>query len=93
MLPSGLDDQAEFLTHSSKELLSTTRGGTWRKITYVPERNRKTMLHAITRICQSSEPRAGPSQHGDNSLHSHKRMGKPNLGAIDRPVSSALEDG
>lgn len=27
MLPSGLDDQAEFLTHSSKEWLSTTRGG------------------------------------------------------------------
>lgn len=54
MLPSGLDDQAEFLTHSSKEWLSTTRGGSiWRKITYVPERNRKTMLHAIPRICQS----------------------------------------
>lgn len=28
MLPSGLEDQAEFLTHSNnKEWLSTTRGG------------------------------------------------------------------
>lgn len=67
--------------------------GLWRETTYVPERNIKTMLYATTRLCQCSEPKPVPPQEGDLISHSHQRMGKPDLGAIDGPVSSAFEDG
>lgn len=67
--------------------------GLWREATYVPDRNRKTILYATTPLCQCSEPQPLPSQEGDLISHSHQRMGKPDLGAIDCPVSSAFEDG
>ena len=58
--------------------------GLWRKTTYVPERNRKTMLHATTRLCKCSEPKAKPfpgrrshfsltPAHGETEPWRHRR--------------------
>lgn len=97
MLASGLEDQAEFLTHSNKEWLSTGKvdaGGAYgeRSHTCRSETERPCYMPSLEYVSVLSQGQAHPNI-GDNSFHSHQRMGKPNLGAIDGPVSSALEDG
>lgn len=62
MLPSGLEDQAEFLTHSNKEWLSTTRGASGeRSHTCRSETERPCYMRSLEYVSVLSQGQAHPN--------------------------------